>query len=237
MSAAMKQLKNVKQLLNVAEEHNWLTKNPIEKFKCGSEEPEVIPLELFEVEKLWKKKLTIERLDKVRDAFVFQCFTGFAYQDIYNLTPGHIIKVGASKEKWLIKERGKTKITEMVPILPIVEELIEKYKNDSYCRMYNRFIPVNSNYRYNCYLKELSNICGIGRELNTHLARHTFADIMLNVLDFPLEDVSKMLGHKSIRTTQRYCRIKKNRIIRRMNEVKGTLFGDTGTLRILSENF
>ena len=88
----------------------------------------------------------------------------------------------------------------LVPIRPIVQELIDKYKNHSYCKINNRLIPVNSNYRYNVYLKELAVICGIRRELNTHLARHTFADIMLNS-GVPLEDVSKMLGHRNIRTT------------------------------------
>lgn len=230
-AAAMKQIKNTKQLLNLAETNNWILKNPIEKFRCGSEEREILPLELFEVESIWRKKLTIERLIKVRDAFVFQCFTGFAYQDIYGLSPQHIVKVGTDNEKWLIKERGKTKVTEMVPILPIVEEIIEKYKNDPYCMIHNRLIPVNSNFRYNCYLKELSDICEIKRALNSHLARHTFADLMLNVLDFPLEDVSKMLGHKNIRTTQRYARIKKSRIGKRMMYAKKILFSKDGQLK------
>lgn len=70
---------------------------------------------------------------------------------------------------------------------------------------------MTSNYRYNVYLKELVVICGIRRELNTHLARHTFADIMLNS-GVPLEDVGKMLGYPNIRTTQRYARVCKNRI-------------------------
>jgi len=230
-AAAMKQIKNLKQILNIAEANHWLLKNPIEKFKCGSEEPEIIPLEISEVEKIWRKKLTIDRLVKVRDAFIFQCFTGFAYQDIYNLSKNHIVYVGSDNERWLVKERGKTKVTEMVPILPIVQELIEKYENSPYCKIYNRLIPVNSNFRYNSYLKELSDLCGIAKPLNSHLARHTFADMMLNVLQFPLEDVSKMLGHKNIRTTQRYARIKKSRIGKKMNVAKSIIFDQAGELR------
>ncbi|MEH3112588.1 site-specific integrase [Pedobacter terrae] len=233
-AAAMKQIKNLKQILNIAEANQWLLKNPIEKFKCGSEDPEIIPLEISEVEKLWRKKLTIDRLIKVRDAFIFQCFTGFAYQDIYSLSKDHIIYVGSDKEKWLVKERGKTKVIEMVPVLPIVDELIQKYEKAPYCKIHNRLIPINSNLRYNSYLKELSDLCGIGRPLNSHLARHTFADMMLNVLQFPLEDVSKMLGHKNIRTTQRYARIKKSRIGKKMNEVKCLIFDDRGKLKRFS---
>ncbi|WP_367867770.1 site-specific integrase [Pedobacter sp. WC2423] len=223
-AAVMKQIKNTKQLLNIAEANKWIINNPIEKFRCGSEEPEILPLELFEVESIWRKNLSIDRLIKVRDAFIFQCFTGFAYQDIYNLSPQNIVKVGAENEKWLIKERGKTKVTEMVPILPIIKEIIAKYKDDPYCIFHKKLIPVNSNFRYNCYLKEFSDLCGIVRPLNSHLARHTFADLMLNIMDFPLEDVSKMLGHKNIRTTQRYARIKKKRISKKMNLSKHLLF-------------
>lgn len=230
-AAAMKQIKNTKQLLNIAENNKWIIKNPIEKFRCGAEEPEILPLELFEVENIWRKNLSIDRLIKVRDAFIFQCFTGFAYQDIYNLSPQNIVKVGTENEKWLIKERGKTKVTEMVPILPIIAEIIAKYKDDPYCKFHKRLIPVNSNFRYNCYLKELSDICGIGRPLNSHLARHTFADLMLNTMDFPLEDVSKMLGHKNIRTTQRYARVKKSRISKKMNLSKQLLFDADGQLK------
>jgi len=230
-AATMKQIKNLKQILNIAEANLWIPKNPIGKFKCGAEDPEITPLEIFEVEKLWRKKIGIERLAKVRDAFIFQCFTGFAYQDIYNLSYEHIKYVGSENEPWLVKERGKTKVTEMVPVLPIIAELIEKYKKHPYCRVHNRLIPVNSNFRYNSYLKELSDICNIGRSLNSHLARHTFADMMLNVLNFSLEDVSKMLGHKNIRTTQRYARVKKSRIGKKMNESKSILFDKKGELR------
>lgn len=230
-AAAKKQIKNLKQLLSLAETSRWVEKNPIQKFKCGGDETEIPPLELHEVEALWRKQLTIERLIEVRDAFVFQCFTGFAYQDIYGLSTEHVIKVGVNGEKWLVKKRGKTNATEMVPVLPIIEQLIEKYKNHPYCIINNRLLPINSNARYNGYLKELSVICGIERELNTHLARHTFADIMLNVFGFSLEEVSKMLGHKSIRTTQRYARIRKMRISDTMSRVKGILFTEDGQLR------
>jgi site-specific recombinase XerD len=230
-AAAKKQIKNTKQIMSLAEANGWIIKNPIEKFRCGTDEKEVIPLELHEVEKIWHKKLSSKRLIKVRDAFIFQCFTGFAYQDIYNLSFEHIVRVGSEGENWLIKERGKTKVIEMVPVLPIVEAIIEKYKNDTYCTINQKLIPVNSNVRYNAYLKELSDICGLNRDLNTHLARHTFADIMLNVLGFPLEDVSKMLGHKTIRTTQRYARVKKFRITERMRSARNLLFAEDGKLK------
>src|SRR5690606_36635487 len=157
----------------------------------------------------------------------------FAYQDIYDLTPENIVLVGRKKERWLVKHRGKTDVGEMVPILPIVEELIAKCRNHPYCITDNKLIPVKSNYRYNSYLKEIADLCEIRditgniRKLDTHDARHFFADMMLNN-GVPLEDVSKMLGHKSIRTTMRYCRVRKSRISESVARVKQKLFTKSG---------
>jgi site-specific recombinase XerD len=230
-AAAKKQVKNLKEILTYAETSGWIGKNPIIKFKCGGDETDVLPLEYFEVETVWNKHISVQRLAEVRDAFIFQCFTGFAFQDVYALTVDNIIKVGITGERWLIKDRGKTGVSEAVPILPIVEEILERYQTHD-CRIdQGLLIPVNSNARYNAYLKELAVICGINRELNTHLARHTFADIMLNIMEFSLEEVSKMLGHKTTRTTQRYAKVRKNKISKTLARVKGIIFTDEGQLR------
>lgn len=231
---ARKQIKNLKQLIDIAVKEKLIDKNPLEDFKTSGGDKEVIPLELHEINIIHTKETFIPRLDEVRDAYIFQCFTGFAYRDLFELTPDHIVYVGINRDPWLMKERGKTSVNEMVPLLPIVLEIIDKYKDHPYCVANNRLIPVNSNTNYNAYLKELAIICGINRELKTHLARHTFADIMLNVCDFAMEDVSKMLGHKSIRTTIRYCRVRKERISRRMKTAFNVLFDENGKLKLNS---
>ncbi|MDR3008657.1 MAG: tyrosine-type recombinase/integrase [Sphingobacterium sp.] len=210
-ATAKKHIKKLKHIIKIAVESDIIPKNPIAGFKCGGDTNEVIPLEWEEVERIYNKNFGIQRLDEVADAYIFQCYTGFAYQDLYGLSKDNIILVGRQKERWLCKHRGKTGVMEMVPMLPIIESIIEKYKNHPICIMRNALLPILSNTNYNGYLKEIGAICGIKRELNTHLARHTFADIMLN-LGMPLEDVSKMLGHKTTRTTQRYGQVRKNRI-------------------------
>lgn len=230
-AAAKKQIKNIKEILGVAEANNDIIKNPIQRFKCGGDETDIPPLEMYQVERLWRKDIQITRLAEVRDAFIFQCFTGFAFQDVYALTNENIVLVGIEAEPWLIKDRGKTGVSEMVPILPIVAELIEKYKDHSCRREKGQLVPVNSNARYNGYLKELATICGINRELNTHLARHTFADIMLNEMGFTLAEVGRMLGQKSIRTTQRYAKVRRQLISRSMALKKDILFTENGELR------
>lgn len=229
---AKKHIKSIKQIIKIGVKSKAIGSNPIADFKCGCDEPEIPPLELHQVYDIFNKDFGIERLNEVRDVYTFQCFTGFAYGDLEKLSPENIILIGNSKERWLIKDRGKTGVSEMVPILPIVEKLIEKYKKHPKCRMKNRLMPVDSNVRYNGYLKEIGTVCRIDRELNTHLARHTFADIMLNS-GVPLEDVGKMLGHKSIRTTQRYCRVRKQRISENMKIARKKLFTPQGKLKLV----
>lgn len=233
---APKQLKWIRQIVKIGVRKKLIVSNPMDGFKCSGGDVEVIPLEFWQVEKILHKPFTVERIAEVRDAFIFQCFTGFAYQDIYDLTPENIVLVGRKKERWLVKHRGKTDVGEMVPILPIVEELIAKYRNHPYCITHNKLIPVNCNYRYNSCLKEIADLCEIRdiigniRKLDTHDARHFFADMMLNN-GVPLEDVSKMLGHKSIRTTMRYCRVRKSRISESVARVKQKLFTKSAELR------
>ena len=228
-----------RQIVKIGVKKDFITRNPMEGFKCSGGDVEVIPLEFEQVERIHRKKLHVERLAEVRDAFIFQCFTGFAYQDIYDLTRDSITLVGPKRERWLVRKREKTQVGEMVPILPIVEELIEKYKNHPYCLAHDKLIPVNSNFRYNTYLKELADLCDIRditgsiRRLDTHDARHFFADMMLNN-GVPLEDVSKMLGHRNIRTTMRYCRVRKSRISKSVGLVRDRLFTKTGKLRYAS---
>lgn len=229
-ATAKTHIKKTKQILTQCVKKELLKTNPISDYNCYAEEKEVIPLELSQVQMIFQKTMPVKRLEEVRDAFIFQCFTGFAYQDLYALSKENIESIGSKGEKWLVKRRGKTNVNEMVPILPIVEKIIKKYENDPYCVQYNCLLPVNSNYRYNTYLKELADICGINRDLHTHLARHTFADLMLNN-HMPLEDVSKMLGHKTIRTTQRYARVRKSRIMDNMNILKNELFDSKGELK------
>lgn len=230
-AAAKKQVKNTKQILSIAESDGMISKNPIQKFRCGGDETDIQPLEFQQVCLLWQKEITIKRLEEVRDVFVFQCFTGFAFQDVHALTESHVVKVGLKGEKWLIKERGKTGVPEMVPVMPIIEQLIEKYRNHECRTIMGLLLPVNSNARYNGYLKEIAVLCGLDRELNTHLARHTFADLMLNVFGFSLEEVSKMLGHRTIRTTQRYAKVKKNKISQTWEKVKSKVFTEVGEFK------
>ena len=155
---------------------------------------------------LEEKKISIERLAIVRDIFLFSCYTGFAYIDAASLARDHL-KTGTDGKKWLIKSRQKTGISERVPLIPPAIQILDKYKNHPVSKTRNRLLPVPSNQKVNASLKELADICGINVNLTFHIARHTFATTVALENGVPLDSVSKMLGHRSIKTTQIYARV------------------------------
>lgn len=116
-NTAMKHVKVLKQVLKMAVEQGWLPNNPLGNFKCTYEEPERERLTMDEVMALYRKELH-PRLAEVRDIYLFCCFTGFAFADVAQLTPGHVV-IGIDGEKWISKAREKTQSRENVPLLPI----------------------------------------------------------------------------------------------------------------------
>jgi len=161
-NTAMKYIKILKQVIKMSVENGWLASNPLSGFKCTYEEPERDRLTMEELMIIYNKDLDLERLIEVRDIYLFCCFTGFAYLDVHDLTAENII-IGIDGEKWISKNRTKTKSPERVSLLPIALYIIEKYKNNRYCVLHNKLLPVNSNQRFNSYLKELACICGINK--------------------------------------------------------------------------
>ena len=139
-----------------------------------------------------------ERLEHVRDLFIFSCFTGLAYSDVANLREENIRKSFDGK-LWIMTKRQKTNTDVNVPLLDIPKMILKKYKG----KLPNgKILPVISNQKLNAYLKEIADICGIKKNLTTTtLAKGV-----------PIETVSKMLGHTNIETTQIYARITNSKI-------------------------
>lgn len=165
-ATAKKHVKKIKQVIKIGVRKQIIPTNPIEDFVCGGDQKEIPPLEYDQILKIYNKDFGIDRLNEVRDAFIFQTFTGFAFQDIYNLTSENIILVGQDKERWLAKHRGKTDAYEIVPMLPLVEQLIDRYKDHPKCFLRGVLMPINSNTKYNGYLKEIAEILRHKKETN-----------------------------------------------------------------------
>lgn len=222
-NTAHKYIKNLKKVMNLAVAMEWLQVNPINQFKCSYEAPERIVLTQEELDTLIQKDFGIERLNEVRDIFIFCCYTGFAYVDVYKF-PYNAVSKGIDGNTWLSTSRQKTGTKENVPLLPIPLEIIEKYRDHPYCLRYDKLLPVNSNQRYNGYLKEIAEICGIKKKITTHIARHTFATTVTLANGVPIETVSAMLGHKDIRTTQIYAKVLEQKVSQDMELLKNKLF-------------
>jgi len=150
-------------------------------------------------------------LNEVRDIFVFCCYTGLAYTDVQNLT-GDNIQIGIDGSKWIFIERQKTGTDSKVPLLPIAEDILEKYKENPYCVNSDKLLPVKSNQKVNAYLKEIATICDIKKNITFHIARHTFATTVTLTNNVPIESVSSMFGHKNIKTTQIYSKVVEKKV-------------------------
>jgi len=162
--------------------------------------------------------------------FPFCLFYRVCFQEVQNLTPDDVF-TGDDGKRWIKIDRRKTGRPECLPLLPIPAGIIDRYKDDPYCKAHQRLLPVKSYQNYNSYLKEVGYLCGITVELSTHIARHTFATTITLDNDVPIETVSKMLGHKNIRTTQIYAKVSRKKISSNMDELERKLFTPDGELK------
>lgn len=205
-NSTIKYIRNFGKIIKQCYVNGWLERDPLLNYKGKVKEIERVYLTQEEIELLLNKEFKIKRLELVRDMFLFSCFTGLAYIDVYNLTNSNII-IGIDGEKWISTKRQKTESPSRIPILPVSQMIIDKYKNHPQCKNEGKLLPILSNQKMNAYLKELADICEINKELTFHIARHTFATTVTLTNGVPIESVSKMLGHKNIRTTQHYAKV------------------------------
>jgi site-specific recombinase XerD len=221
-NTTIKYIKNFKKIVKICISNGWLDRDPFVNYKSKIREVERNYLTQEEVQDIYSKKFTTERLNLVKDIFVFSCFTGLAYIDVKNLTQSNI-SIGIDGGKWIFTHRQKTETPSRIPLLPIPQEIIQKYMDHPQCLNENRLLPVLSNQKMNSYLKEIADVCGIKKELTFHIARHTFATTITLTNGVPIESVSKMLGHKSIRTTQHYAKILDRKVSNDMELLKSKL--------------
>ena len=166
-----------------------------------------------ELTSIMEKKFVTPRLEAVRDIFIFSCFTGLAYIDIANLRESDIVTMNG--ERWIVTSRHKTGVSCNIPLLEVPQKILQKYEGKD---KKGRLLPILSNQKMNAYLKEIADVCGIEKNLTCHVARHTFATLMLS-LGVSMESVSRMLGHTNIKTTQIYARITNQKVSKDMKAI------------------
>ena len=207
-NATAKMMQKLKTATNYAVSHGMLQEDPFYDKKITFEEVDVPHLTLEELQAIMEKDIQNDRLRRVRDVFVFSCFTGLAYSDTYYLTEEHLHKANDGK-MWIKKHRQKTKVIADIPLLEVPLQILNKYRGQ---QTGGRLLPVCSNQKVNQYLKELATVCGINKELTYHVARYTFATSLTLLHDVPMASIAKMLGHTNIETTQIYARITNSKI-------------------------
>jgi site-specific recombinase XerD len=205
-NSAVKNIKHLIRVIHISIANKWISNNPFESFSCNYVNPNRSYLTNEEIRALYNKALPIKRLERVRDVFIFQIYTGLSYIDMAKLTDDSV-EIGIDGGKWIVIDRQKTGIRSSIPILPQAQEVLDKYKNDPFCISEHKLLPVCTNQRMNGYLKEIATICEINKNLTTHLARHTFATTITLSNGVPIETVSKMLGHSDLKTTQIYSKV------------------------------
>lgn len=221
-NGVMKHLIRLRKMTNLAIRLEWLHSDPFKNYKMRHEKVEKDFLTERELQLIENKKFEIERLTIVKDIFVFCCYTGLAYVDVMNLAEGNIVK-GINGEDWIKICRQKSHIPATIPLLPVAKRIILKYLNHRRAIRKDSLFPVFSNQKVNSYLKEIADLCGIKKNLSSHVARHTFATTVTLSNGVPIETVSKMLGHTKIATTQIYARVLEKKIGEDMEILKSKL--------------
>ncbi|WP_370898128.1 site-specific integrase [Chryseobacterium gossypii] len=218
-NSAVKYIRNFGKVIKICIANGWIQKDPFVNYHSKIKEVTRVFLNESEMSAISSKNFNNERLSVVRDIFLFSCFTGLAYIDTKKLTAQNI-GIGLDGSKWIYTNREKTKTTSNIPLPAQAESIIEKYKNHPACIHGGKLLPVLSNQKMNAYMKEIADLCGIKKELTYHIARHTFATTVTLSNGVSIESVSKMLGHKNMRTTQHYAKILDSKVNEDMISLK-----------------
>ena len=218
-NSAVKYIKNFKKIIRICLASGWVDKDPFLNYKAKVKQVERIFLNADEIIKITEKVFDTDRLNQVRDIFLFSCFTGLAYADVQKLKRTEIVK-GLDGEMWIMTKRLKTDTPTRVPLLPSALSIMEKYSDNPICNIKGKALPVSTNQKMNAYLKEIAGVCGINKDLTFHTARHTFATTVTLSNGVPIETVSKMLGHTNIKTTQHYAKILDMKVSKDMAALK-----------------
>lgn len=217
-NSTMKYLSNFKKIVLIAVKNKWLPSDPFANFKFTKKPVQRIALTEHELNIIAAKNFKNERLQSVRDIFIFSCYTGLSYADVQKLRADEI-HIGIDKKLWLFTNRQKTGAATRMPLMPEALAIVEKYKGHPKCIISGLLLPILSNQKMNSYLKEIADTCDIDKPLTFHIARHTFATTVTLSQGVPIETVSKILGHSSIKQTQHYAKLTDNKVSDDINQL------------------
>ena len=221
-NTVMKHLQRFKKIVTMGYHLEWTERDPFVRWKPNFTRTNREFLTESELAALENHKFLLDRLDRVRDLFVFSCYTGISYTDMVQLTPENI-QIGNDGKFWIITKRQKTNVAVKLPLLPKTREIINKYDQHPITSVSGMLLPVITNVKLNLYLKEVAEAVGIPKNITFHMSRHTFATTVTLSNGVPIETVSKILGHTKIATTQIYARVLERKISEDMANLESKL--------------
>ncbi len=208
-NGAMKHLERLMKITNLALKMEWLEKDPFRNFKLHYIRNERDYLTERELDLIEGTSFMTVGLNRVKDVFLFSCYTGLSYIDIKELHPNQIL-IGIDGNQMIHTKRAKTNESVKIPLLPRAKEILNKYREEM--ELTGKPLPVYSNQKTNKNLKEIAKACGIHKNITFHVARHTFATTVTLSNGVPIETVSKLLGHTKLSTTQIYARVLQKKV-------------------------
>lgn len=212
----------LRKMITIAQNNGWISRDPFFEYSIKPDESDRGFLTKDEIKILMEGEFNTEEKTLVRDMFVFCCFTGFAFTDLYTMTIDNLQDSFDTKHQWLVKRRGKTNVIATVPLLDIPRKILEKYKGTAGG---DRLLPVPCYDRAKVVLKQVVKDCGIEKNVTWHMGRHTYATEICLTNGVPIESLAKMLGHKNIRTTQIYAKITHEKLSHDANLLANRLNG------------
>ncbi|MEW4922623.1 tyrosine-type recombinase/integrase [Algibacter sp. 2305UL17-15] len=206
-------MQRVKKIIQFAIAENYLSRDPFNLYKNKKHKTKIVYLSVEELAMLEAHTFSQLRLQKVKDLFVFCCYTGLAYNEMATLSHNHI-QIGFDGNEWIEMYRQKTGSKISVPLLQKAKVILSKYNNE---------LPKISNQRFNSYLREIAEILGIEKKLTHHIGRKTFATSVLLYNNVPIEIVSKLLGHSTVSVTQaHYAKVVQKKVSLEMERLNKT---------------
>ena len=208
-NGAMKHLERLMKITNLALKMEWLEKDPFRNFKLRYIRNERDYLTERELGLIEATSFMTVGLNRVKDIFLFSCYTGLSFIDIKELHPNQVL-MGIDGNQMVHTKRIKTNESVKILLLPRARDILDKYKEEM--KLTGKVLPVYSNQKTNKNLKEIATACGIHKNITFHCARHTFATTVTLSNGVPIETVSKLLGHTKLSTTQIYAKVLQKKV-------------------------
>lgn len=193
-----------------------ITGDPFTDYSPKRPKPQQKYLTRAELNKIMNTPLDHPNRYLTRDMFLFSCFTGLAYRDMRNLSEKNIVEDDDGM-LWIKTTRQKTGTPCEIPLLELPIQIIEKYRDIA---PEGKLLLMLSCKRLNINLQKIAKICGIERRLVFHCGRHTYASEITLSQGVPMETVSRMMGHKDLRSTRIYAKVTNDKINEDMSKLE-----------------